>query len=517
MRPFGALIVLTSAAAFAQTPTVTSVYNVSSYSTTLCPGLLAIVTGTNFGTTNTNTTVMVGGKPAYVFPPSFFYTATEFAVEIPFELAPGQWTLTVTVGGSSSTAFPVTLAAASPAIETPFQNPASSGVIYDAKGNAITIANPAQPGATLILYAVGLGATSPATPTGAPAAANQLSPLPTLTIGGVKATVLSAGTTANGGGLYQVNFTVPTTGNLQGTVPIVITVGNTSSVNTTTIPLVGLTGVVVNGSFASPGTIAPGSIATIFANNLGSASTNELSGLFPATQSEGVQVTFNGTAAPMFHLVPSNGANAQQIDLFVPNNLPTTGTVNVQLTTSSANYPNYTLNIVPALPSMFRFVDPKTSNQYAIAQFANSAWVVLPTATATNIGFPLCTSSTTALTECGEPANIGDYLVIYLTGLGLATVNGSPNGATLPNGQNPPLSGNPIYETPTLPTVTIGGVATTVLFSGLVPGNAGEYQIDVQVPPGVTSGDNIPVMITMMGQSDTANISIQPSRVAPPQ
>jgi uncharacterized protein (TIGR03437 family) len=63
--------------------------------------------------------------------------------------------------------------------------------------------------------------------------------------------------------------------------------------------------------------------------------------------------------------------------------------------------------------------------------------------------------------------------------------------------------------------VTIGGIPATVLFSGLTPGYAGEYQIDVTVPAGVTNGDSVPVKITMLGVSDTANISIQPGRVTP--
>ena len=62
-----ALLTLTGAAAVAQTPTVTSVYNAYSYSTTLCPGLLAVVVGTNFGTDYTKASVTVNGKPAYVY------------------------------------------------------------------------------------------------------------------------------------------------------------------------------------------------------------------------------------------------------------------------------------------------------------------------------------------------------------------------------------------------------------------------------------------------------------------
>ena len=356
-------------------------------------------------------------------------------------------------------------------------------------------------------------------------AANPVTTLPTATVGSVNATVLSATMYPGYAGIYQVNFTLPASG-VQGTVPFVMSSGGQSSPSAVTIPIAGTSSVVDNASFAHPGTIAPGSIASVFGNGLGSASTVETSGVFPSVSSEGLQVTFNGTPAPLFHVIPPTApttANPEgssgQIDLLVPDTLPTTGTVNVQLTTSSSNYANYTLNMVPASPGLYRFTDSKNGNQYVITQFANSAWVVLPTAATSDIGLPACAASTSATTQCGEPANIGDYLVIYLTGLGEATVNGAANGATLPLGQNPPADGSTLYETPTMPTVTIGGVtlsSSQVLFSGLVPGYAGEYQIDVQVPTGVASGDSVPVVVTMMGQSDTANISIQPTRVPPP-
>jgi uncharacterized protein (TIGR03437 family) len=132
--------------------------------------------------------------------------------------------------------------------------------------------------------------------------------------------------------------------------------------------------------------------------------------------------TFNGTPAPIFHLIPpvavrttaSPEGSPGQIDLEAPNSLPTSGTVNVQLTTSTTKYANYTLNMVPASPGLYRFTDPNNGSQYVITQFANSAWVVLPAAATADIGLPACTAGTSASVECGEPANIGDYLVIYL-------------------------------------------------------------------------------------------------------
>jgi uncharacterized protein (TIGR03437 family) len=511
------LLAAYSAALFAQAPTVTAVVNAASFGTQICPGLVATVYGANFGSNAATVSVSVGGKPGYVYTQGFL--ATQMDVQIPFEVSAGPTTLTVTVAGVPTAAFPITVSAASPFFTTISGSGSGLAAVYDtsAANAAVTLTAPAHVGDNLIATAVGLGPTSPATPTTAtglaPATASTVT-LPTVTVGGIAAVVAFAGVVQNTfSAFYQVNFKVPA--GVQGTVPLVISVGAASSSSVVDVALVGLSAVIVNGSFANAGTIAPGSIGSVFANGLGSASTNQVSGLFPSTQSEGVQVTFNGTAAPMFHLLPQ--VSPQQIDLFVPSNLPTSGTVNVQLTTSSSNYPNYTLNMVPASPSMFRFTDPKTSNAFAVVQFAGSAWVVLPATATADIGFPSCTASTSAATECGQPANIGDTLVIYLTGLGLATPNGSPTGTPLPTGQNPPASGNPLYETPTMPMVTIGGIQATVLFSGLTPGYAGEYQIDVTVPAGVASGDSVPVQVTMLGLSDTANISIQPSRIAPPQ
>ncbi len=133
-----------------------------------------------------------------------------------------------------------------------------------------------------------------------------------------------------------------------------------------------------------------------------------------------------------------------------------------------------------------------------------------PVSTTANLGLPACTSATSVLTVCGQPATAGDYLMLYATGLGLATPNGDPNGKPLPTGAMPPVDGGVLYETPTMPVVTVGGVAAKVLFSGLVPGVAGEYQIDIRIPAGVAHGDDVPVEITMLGASDTATISIQP-------
>src|ERR1035441_9943500 len=45
-------------------------------------------------------------------------------------------------------------------------------------------------------------------------------------------------------------------------------------------------------------------------------------------------------------------------------------------------------NMLGLAGTMFRFTDPKTGNAFAVVQFANSAWVVLPVAATGPNGFP---------------------------------------------------------------------------------------------------------------------------------
>jgi uncharacterized protein (TIGR03437 family) len=496
------------------TPTVTGVQNAVSYGTTLCPGLQAIVYGTGFGSTAANVSFVVGGKPGYVINA----TPNQLLVELPFEASTGATTMTVTVGGVASAPLSITLSAVSPAFllqapptgaPTPPAGTGLADVIETSTNTPVTPTAPAHDGDNLYAYAVGLGPTNPPTLTGPVTTPNQTATLPTVTVGGAAAKVSSAGTTQYVG-VYQVNFTVPA--NVQGTQPLVITIDGVSSSTMVTLATPGVSYIENNASFASAGTVSPGSIASVFANSLGVA-TNDLS-IFPATTDKGVQVTFNGTAAPLFHVIgaPSPG-NPQQIDLVVPTNLPTTGTANIQLTTSSAFYGNFPVNMVPSNPAFYRITDSAATPPLVnvIAQFANTAWLALPVSTTSNIGLPACTSTTNVLSECGRPATIGDTLVLYATGLGLATPGGSPTGAPLANGQVPPADGSVLYETPTTPVVTIGGVPAKVLFSGLAPGYPGEYQVDVTVPTGVASGDNVPVVLTILGASDSSTtISIQP-------
>jgi len=498
MKKLILLICASASGLLAQAPTIKAIVNNAiQTSSVLCPGLVASIYGTGFGSGTASTVkVYVGGQPAYVIGG----VGTQIDVQLPFNIPVGASTITITTAEGSSAPFDVTLAAVAPGL--PLAGATGYGTFTNAK-SYISSTNLANPGDVLSLYAIGLGATNPALTAAGPPAAGVYTTavMPTLTVGGELAAVVFAGLSSYPG-LYQVNFTVPAT--VQGSVPVVLTINGESS-NTVTLPVFGISAVVNGASFLNTTSVAPGEMVSLFANGFGTASQG--SG-FPATTAQGFSVTFNGTPAPIYELIGS----ASQINVFVPTELATTGTVQVQLNTPTGATLDFPLALEPSLPGIFLIPDPKNpAATDAAAQFANTNWDVLPTATAAAYGFPTnCTVlKENPATACAQPAAAGDYLVVYTTGLGAATPNGDPTGTPIATGVIAPADGSTLYETIATPVVEVGGVAATVEFSGIAPGTAGEYQVNFQVPQGVPEGDAVPLTITMPGSSTgSATLSI---------
>ena len=353
-------------------PTITGILNTADFGTRICPGALASVFGTNFGSGAASTvTVTVAGKPASVT----IASPNQLSIQIPVDAAPGMVSLVVTVGGVASTPFAISLDTYAPALFTANGSGTGNGLLLTPAGTYVTLAAPAKPGDSIVIFGAGFGPTSPQSPTGtAPAGPAATTSPVTITVGKLPATVSYAGATPGFLGLYQVNFTVPA--GLQGTQPVIVSIGGRTSAPIS-LPLFGISSVVSNASFGSPGIVAPGSIVSVFANGIG---TTDQSIGFPATTFQGVSVTFNGTPAPIFHLTGSQG----QIDLLVPYELPTSGTVQVQLKTPSATTANFAVTMSAAAPGLYYLTDPATKGRTnVLAQFNNTAWLALPDATAT--------------------------------------------------------------------------------------------------------------------------------------
>jgi minor extracellular serine protease Vpr len=240
--------------------------------------------------------------------------------------------------------------------------------------------------------------------------------------------------------------------------------------NVRPVPSIGANGVVDAASYQVGKGLAPGSYITIFGTALSDA-TQDLSTNFLPFSMSGVSVSFQspdgaqGWPGRLWYVSPS------QINVQIPWELE--GLTSAQLTVNVADVSvPYTIPISPYLPAMFVYGD-----HLAIAQDQN---------------YQLVTAS--------NPAQPGQYIIIYANGLGAV--------------DHPPLSGEAtpsqqLASTLVKPTVTIGGLAADVLFSGLTPGSIGLYQIDVQVPANAPPGLQ-PVVIAQNGvSSQPANLPVQ--------
>ena len=96
-----------------------------------------------------------------------------------------------------------------------------------------------------------------------------------------------------------------------------------------------------------------------------------------------------------------------------------------------------------------------------------------------------------SLADSQSPARPSDSLVIYCTGLG-AVAPAVEAGAPAP-------AEEPLARVVADVGVTVGGLAAQVSFAGLVPNFAALYQVNVELPPGVAPGADIPVVVTVAG------------------
>jgi uncharacterized protein (TIGR03437 family) len=488
-------------ALFAQgPPSIANVVNAASQDNRLSPACVADIIGSNLGTDPT-VVVMIGGRtPATVVSAS----PTVWRVWIPDSVPPG--TTTIQLGASQT--FPITLTQYSPAL---FSADGTGQGIVSAVGYRIASndalimpgyklseTTPARLGDVLILDVTGLGA---------PDWSNQGVPMdpPTVTIGGEPALVSWAFivTPQTDPDLcygvcqpwhYEVMVTLPDSMAVHDQLSTLAIGGASSQALTVPVNATPIVNAAVNGaSFAAAAPLAAGSLASVFGTTFGV--TDQTAGL-PGQNSTGVSVSFNGVQAPLLAVLASVGL----INLQVPVELPDAGPATMKVTTADGVSADFTVQLSPAAPGVFRIPSSLAARPpVAAVLFNNTQWLVMPNDFAQELGIAgNCHMSLIAAARiCGEPAQHGDYLQIYVTGLGKATPGGNPSQPVLATGQPAPGNGNPLYWTLLQPTVTVGALPATVQFAGVAPGFFGLYQINIQVPAAAPTGDYIPLVIAM--------------------
>lgn len=207
---------------------------------------------------------------------------------------------------------------------------------------------------------------------------------------------------------------------------------------------------IVSAATAAAGPVAPNSWVTVYGSNLGMttrgwAESDFVNGGIPFSL-DGVSVLLNQFGAPRLAYV--GYVSPGQVNVLLPSDLVSTAT---------------TLQV--RNPAGISTAVPITIQANAAQLFTLDGRNVL-----------------------GTHANGGSLgragpIVVYATGLGATS---------------PPLIPGQVPAEPaslvTLPQVTIGGAAATVVSGGIVPGSAGLYRINVQVPSDAATGD-LPVIV----------------------
>jgi uncharacterized protein (TIGR03437 family) len=156
-----------------------------------------------------------------------YASPTQINVEVPWELQ-GQTTaqVKVNVEFSPSNVVSISLAPVAPAFFVVAGNVAARDLSFQ----VVNAGNPAHAGATVQLYANGLGAVTNQPPSGDPAPGGPYAetPLPVVTIGTQQAQVLFSGLTPGVGGLYALNVAVPPS-LAPGVYPVTVSIGGRTS------------------------------------------------------------------------------------------------------------------------------------------------------------------------------------------------------------------------------------------------------------------------------------------------
>ncbi len=278
------------------------------------------------------------------------------------------------------------------------------------------------------------------------------------------------------GGSGQLTGTPTTPGSYSFTVQVTDSVNATASgqfsleINAANTITIYSTGIVNSASYLS-GDVAPGELVAIFGTGMGPATFTGLqlddAGNIADTLN-GVQVLFDGRPAPLLYV---SGA---QIGAVVPYEVSGQASTQIQVTWQGETSNTVSVPVSRAAPAI-----------YSQNSSGGGAGSVL------NVNGTLNTPA--------NPTTPGAYVFVYATGEGQTNppgVDGQLNGITAP--------------IPTqMVTATIGGLPAFVQYAGGVASLvAGVIQINLQVPQGVTPGNNVPLIINIGGATTQVGVTI---------
>jgi uncharacterized protein (TIGR03437 family) len=234
------------------------------------------------------------------------------------------------------------------------------------------------------------------------------------------------------------------------------------SVQANNVPTLARGGVLHNLDPKKPGgLLSPGLVAQVYGTDLATATEGTFVPL--PTLYKGTSVLVGAYEAPIFYVNPG------QLNVQLPSELAPNQTYPILVTVNGAITIPDLIDVVAVQPGVAAFSDGKL-----VAQHSNYV-----------------------LVDAQNPAKRGEFLIMYLVGLG-ATNPPVATGALSPGIE--PLG------RPTAPaTVTIDGAPAEVVFSGLTPSGIGLFQINFKVPDNARL--NVPLEVLVRQGGYTANVS----------
>ncbi len=288
-----------------------------------------------------------------------------------------------------------------------------------------------------------------------------------VTIAGVTVATDQSNVTLAAGAAATLTVTLTATAQAQGISEGFVVLQSTSTSTTVRIPFwvmlgtptIAAGGIVDAASFSSP--VAPGEIISVFGSSIGGAPVNASSTPLPYELNH-AQVLLLGRAdfpdqqygGDVFGSLPLFFTSAGQANVQLP----------FQMTPNRYAWILATLQGVPSNAAIFQVV------QAAPAIF---------TATIGGTTSGVVLHANYQVVTAANPAAAGEVVIIYCTGLG----DVSPEPAL-----GAPAPGSPLSNTIANASVSVGGQAASVQFSGLAPSYVGLYQVNAQLPSGLASG-----------------------------
>lgn len=220
-------------------------------------------------------------------------------------------------------------------------------------------------------------------------------------------------------------------------------------------------GVVNAASYGA--SVAPGGIAAVFGDFAVSAPVSAAGTPLPGTLAQFSAEFDGGVRVPLFYVSPTQ-ANVQ-----IPWELSGRSQTTLRVTVNGETSAPEAVDLIAYAPGVF------------------GAAITDPAGRRLDAANPAVAGSTVA--------------VIYSTGLGMV--------------RNRPVSGaaavDALATTVAEPAVMIGGQPAQVLYAGIVPGMVGLYQINARVPARSSTGDAVPVTVSVGGYaSNTATMAVRP-------